>query len=77
MFKDDEKSDEKAKKISQYLSDHKNFLSHDRHIGLEEAKSLGLKISNLEADQIFQDLVLSVYHATTHTFGRYCGSKNN
>ncbi|MBY8989419.1 MAG: serine protease [Candidatus Lokiarchaeota archaeon] len=69
MFKDDNDGDEKAKQISQYLSDHKNFLSHDRHIGIEEAKGLGLKISNLEDDQILQDLVLSVYHATTHTFG--------
>ncbi len=69
MFKDDNESDEKAREISRYLSDHKNFLSHDRHIGIEEAKSLGLKISNLEDDQTFQDLILSVFHATTHTFG--------
>jgi len=27
-----------------------------------------LKITNLEDDQVFQDLVLSVFHATTHTF---------
>jgi len=25
-------------------------------------------IDDLEADQTFQDLVLSIYHATTHTF---------
>jgi hypothetical protein len=30
---------------------------------------MGLKIVPLEGDQTFQDLALSVFHATTHTFG--------
>lgn len=54
--------------ISKYLADHDNFKSHGRHISREKASSIGLKIENLEADQTFQDLVLSVFHATTHTF---------
>jgi len=29
---------------------------------------MGLIIENLEDDQEFQDLILSVFHATTHTF---------
>ena len=68
MFKKDPNRDEKAKKIAQYLSEHKNFLSHDRHIGIKKAREMGLLISSLEDDQKFQDLVLSVFHATTHTF---------
>lgn len=44
------------------------FRSHGRHINKDRAKEMGLIIEDLEADQDFQDLVLSVFHATTHTF---------
>lgn len=54
--------------IAKFLSDHDNFKSHGRHISREKAKKIGLVIEDLEKDQTFQDLVLSVFHATTHTF---------
>lgn len=69
MFKD--KGDEAieiATQISNRLTDHSLYKSHRRHIGIKEAKDFGLKIKELEEDQKFQDLVLSVFHATTHTF---------
>ncbi|NHZ85907.1 MAG: serine protease [Planctomycetia bacterium] len=67
MFKD-----EKSKlphEISKYLSDHDNFKTHGKHLNINNAKDLGLKIQELEANQEFQDKVLSAFHATLHAFG--------
>lgn len=58
-----------ARGIAEWLSNHSNFRSHGRHIPRNECEARGLAIDHLEADQTFQDLVLSVFHATTHTFG--------
>lgn len=58
----------KAEKIANYLADHKEFKSHGRHVSRDKAKEIGLYIEDLESDQTVQDLVLSVFHATTHTF---------
>ncbi|KKM06474.1 hypothetical protein LCGC14_1743650 [marine sediment metagenome] len=69
MFK--EKGDEAEKiaaEISSRLSDHNLYKSHGRHIGIKEAKDFGLEIKELEEDQTLQDLVLSIFHATTHSF---------
>jgi len=68
MFAGDPDAAGKAKNIANYLSDHKEFKSHGRHISRDKAKELKLNIENLEDDQELQDLVLSVFHATTHTF---------
>lgn len=68
MFSGDPDAAEKAKNIANYLSDHKEFKSHGRHISRDKARELGLNIENLEDDKELQDLVLSVFHATTHTF---------
>lgn len=55
-------------KIAATLADHQKFKSHARHINRQMAKEIGLIINDLEDDQKFQDLVLSVFHSTTHTF---------
>ena len=68
MFSESHDAAKKAKKIAHYLSDHKEFKSHGRHISRDKAKELKLNIENFEDDQTLQDLVLSVFHATTHTF---------
>ncbi len=60
----------RAGEISTWLSDHATLKSHGRHIDRETAREHGLKIINLEDDSILQDLVLSVFHAATHTFTR-------
>lgn len=60
---------DRASKIAHALSDHQSFKTHGRHIGREKAKELGLVIEDLESDQELQDAVLSVFHATSHTFG--------
>ncbi len=58
----------KARAIAKALTDHQRFKSHGRHISRERAREMGLVIVDLEADQTLQDLVLSVYHATTLAF---------
>lgn len=67
MFKR-QRNKKKAKEIADWLCDHAHFKTHGRHIPRQEVESRGLRISHLEKDQTEQDLVLSVFHATTHTF---------
>lgn len=67
MFKGKDGSD--AKRIADHLSSHGNFKTHSKHINTEEAKKLGLIITNLEDDQKFQDRVMSAFHATLVSFG--------
>ena len=57
-----------ADKISEWLADHQTFKSHGRHISRDELREHNLKVTDMEDDNILQDLVLSVFHATTHTF---------
>lgn len=57
----------KARSIARKLADHTKFKSHGRPIHRDAAKKMGLLIIDLESDQVFQDLVLSVFHATMHT----------
>ncbi|TMB15377.1 MAG: serine protease [Deltaproteobacteria bacterium] len=57
-----------AKRIAGHLADHSKFKSHSRFIDRAQAKALGLLIDDLEAQQPLQDAVLTVFHATTHTF---------
>ena len=69
------KAARKARAIARKLSDHTKFKSHARPIHRDAAVALGLVVDNLEADQALQDLVLSVFHATTHTFGATAAAK--
>jgi len=68
MFAGKPNNEELAKRVADYLSDHRQFKTHGRHISRDKAKEIGLVVDNLEDDQQMQDLVLSVFHATTHTF---------
>jgi hypothetical protein len=68
MFKNDRNRRSKAKKIAEWLSDHGHFKSHGRHIQRQELEKRGIRVKYLEEDQKTQDLFLSVFHATTHTF---------
>jgi len=68
MFRQQPDGAAKANEIATWLATHANFRSHSKHIGRAEAEAKGLTIEYLESDQVLQDLVLSVYHATTHTF---------
>ena len=68
MFKGLDDCAERAESISNWLSDHDNFKSHSRHIPRKVAERRKLSVSRLECDEALQDLALSVFHATTHTF---------
>ena len=68
MFKGDSDSEVKADKIASWLADHQHFKSHGRHIPRTELRRRQLKITNLEDDEMLQDLSLSVFHAAIHTF---------
>ena len=67
MFANKRDSKKRARSLAKYLSNHRGFKTHSRHIDRDEAKKRGLVIENLEEDQKFQDLILSIYHATTLT----------
>lgn len=57
-----------TKNIVEKLSDHSDSKTHDRHIPIDEAKAIGLKVIDLEAEQELQDLVLTVHHSYMHSF---------
>ena len=65
MLKEDHK---KAKDIAGWLANNKLFKTHGRKISRDQLEEKGLKIQHLEENQNEQDLFLSVFHATTHTF---------
>jgi hypothetical protein len=68
MFAGELEGRQKAESIAEYLGERGNFRSHGRHLRRDALRSKGLVILDLEMDQKHQDLVLSVFHATTHTF---------
>lgn len=57
-----------AKETAAWFADFSAFKSHGRRVGLQEAREQHLSVTRLEDDDEFQDLVLSVHHATRHTF---------
>ncbi len=73
MFADfpKEQREEKSEILANYLTDHATHLTHSRGVFRSELRNFDprLRLSDLESDQQLQDLVLTVYHATMHTFG--------
>ncbi|MFH1746367.1 MAG: S49 family peptidase [Planctomycetota bacterium] len=67
MLKGDNNATEKANRIIDGLGSHALTLSHARHISLEGARNLGVKVCALEGDIPLRDAVLSVHHACIHT----------
>lgn len=59
----------RAQSVSTWLAKHTTFKSHSRHLPRPLLLEKGLFVSPLENDEELQDLSLSVFHATTHTFG--------
>ncbi len=75
MFQHDPQGAEKARKAAEILADHQRFKTHARHIDREMARSFGLIVNDLEADPILEDLVLSVFHASSLTFNATAAAK--
>lgn len=67
MFKDKPDAKADAEKVIDELANHALTLSHDRHISMEQAKDLGLKIVALEDNHEFQEATLTVHHACVQT----------
>lgn len=65
MFKDDEQSAEKSKKIANRLG---NYKTHKHPISIKETVNKCLKVKPPEQDWKLQDKILSVFHATTVIF---------
>ena len=68
MFEGDPDRAQKAESISNWLAGHDNFKSHSRHIPRTKVEENRMNVYRLEDDQNLQDMALSVFHATTHTF---------
>lgn len=67
MFHGEKRASHKASLIARNLADHKQHKSHGRHFSRDDCKQLGLLVDDLEQDQTLQDLVLSIFHASTLT----------
>jgi hypothetical protein len=52
------------------FASYESHKSHGAGIAREEARTKGVKVVDLESDQAIQDAVLSVHHATMHTFAQ-------
>jgi len=65
--KGDEKAEELAGKMSDFLSNRRKFKSHSRRIDRLQAAENGFDVEPLEDDQELQDAVLSVFHSAMHT----------
>ena len=68
MFKELTERRERAESVSAWLASHQQFKSHGRHLPRAELIDQGLIVTPLETDESLQDMSLSVFHATTHTF---------
>ena len=68
MFRHRDDRAEFARTVSDWLSDHKQFKSHSRHLSRSDLSERGLSVLSLEDDEQLQDLGLSVFHAATHAF---------
>ena len=68
MLSGDEDAAGKAKRIAAWFADYESFRSHGRRVGRQQARDNGVRVVDLEDDDQLQDVVLSVHHATMHTF---------
>lgn len=68
MFGGQANAAQKATQVARYFASFKLHRSHSLGIDREQARSRGVVIRNLEDDPALQDAVLSVHHATLHTF---------
>lgn len=68
MFKNEQDKETKVNTILNFLNNNEYTKIHSRHIDNEKAKSIGLKIVDLEEDEKLHYAVLSIHHCYMHTF---------
>ena len=71
MFAGDANGSERAKAAAAWFADFGSFKSHGRRVSREDCRALGLKVSDLEADDDLQDALLSVHHAFQLTMSQH------
>ncbi len=69
MFAGDPHGQQKAERVSKYLSDHNNFLSHARRVGINDLTPLGVNILDMRSDPALHEAVRDLYTAIMLTFG--------
>lgn len=65
MFKGDSK---RSRQVAEWFSNFDIHLSHSRGIYRNQVRQQGVVVDDLEKSQKLQDAVLSVHHATMHSF---------
>lgn len=68
MLSEETDPEVKSRKIADWFADYETFSSHGRRVGRDQVRQIGVKVLDLEDDNELQDAVLSVHHATMHTF---------
>lgn len=68
-------ADNIADSIVDELCEHGKSVMHDRHYSAAKAKEIGLNVSDLEENDVIQDLVLTVHHAFMNTFSKSPATK--
>lgn len=69
MFKGEPDAAEKAQSIVDYLSNHNNFKSHGRRVGIDALRRKKVKVINLSSIQVLYNAVIELYCAIDFTFG--------
>jgi hypothetical protein len=59
----------KAEQVAAFFADFPSHQSHSLGITRDAVEAQGLNVVHLEQDQVLQDAVLSVHHASMHTVG--------
>ena len=67
MFSGESQAKKKAKRIVRKLTDYTGNKTHERHVHIDECRSIGLKVAALEDDAPLQDLALTVHHCFMHS----------
>jgi hypothetical protein len=57
-----------VRRCATFLTSHSQHATHGRHLDRQVLRQHGMQIDDLESDQVEQDLVLSIYHASTICF---------
>lgn len=72
MLRNDANKVRKAGYIARYLSNHNNFKSHAKRIGLHELRGIKalkpIEVFDMSEDTVLQDKVRGLYHAVSLTF---------
>lgn len=70
MFRGSRAADRRARAISKYLADDKNFLSHARRIGIGDLTKQRVRVEDLRRTPAVHDAVRAIHMATMLTFQR-------